>query len=177
MNGRIEAGYLQKFLPNHLATSKHNVESYILTARLLRLVMTIYLNEQVYRNHSETCQVEAVVDQHLPFFVWLKNSFEQQDNQTLELLWSLIRDRSCEFAKSEELLSAIERVRIAYIDIGDPEPSDFIFSIFKNHGGIKTYGKIYFYISLYRINNLFSSCLHLMSILNSFSVLFHLRID
>ncbi|AIQ52939.1 hypothetical protein [Paenibacillus sp. FSL R7-0331] len=140
MNGRIGAGYLQKFLPNHLATSKHNVESYILTARLLRLVMTIYLKEQVYRNHIENCQTEAVVHEHPTFFSWLKNSFDK-DTQTLELLWSLIRDKSCEFAKPEELLSAIERVRIAYIDVGDPEPSDFIFNIFKSHGGIKTYGE------------------------------------
>lgn len=140
MNGRIDSGYLKKFQPNHLAASTQ-VEAYILTARLLRLVMTLYLKDQVYRNHPDAYQTESFVHQHFPLFKWLKISFAKEDPETLQLLLSLLKDRNCEFAQSEELIRAIDRVRISFIDMVEPEPTDFISHIFSNHRGVKTYGE------------------------------------
>lgn len=139
MNGRIEQSYLKKFQPNHLAASMQ-VESYILTARLLRLVMTLYLKDQVYRNHSDAYLTESAAHQ-TPLFEWLIESFAEEDPGTLQLLLSLLRDRNCEFAQTEELVSAIDRIRLAFTDIVEPEPLDFIFNIFSNHRGVKTYGE------------------------------------
>ncbi|WP_433709077.1 hypothetical protein [Paenibacillus illinoisensis] len=140
MNGRIEAGYLEKFQPNHLAAS-FQVESYILTARLLRLVMTLYLKDQVYKNHSNAYQAEYASYKHYPLFDWLKDNFAIEDPETFQLLMSMFRERNCTFAQSEELIRAIERIRLAFTDIEEPELSDFIFNIFANHRGVKTYGE------------------------------------
>ncbi|WP_420540445.1 hypothetical protein ACN92M_25260 (plasmid) [Paenibacillus polymyxa] len=140
MNGRIEAGYLKKFQPNHLAASIE-VESYILTARLLRLIMTLYLKDQFYINNFNVYQEGYVAHEHLPLFKWLRDNFAEEDPETLQLLLSLLKDRNCKFAQSEELIMAIDRIRLAFTDVQEPDTSDFIFNIFANHRGVKTYGE------------------------------------
>ncbi|SDM42790.1 hypothetical protein SAMN05428961_11740 [Paenibacillus sp. OK060] len=139
MNGRIKAGYLKKFQPNHLAASMH-VESYILTARLLRIILTLYLKDQFY-NNPDVYQKGFIAQKHDPLFKWLRDNFTKEDPETLQLLMKLLRDRDCEFAPSEELISAIERIRLAFTDDDESEALDFIFSIFSNHKGVKTYGE------------------------------------
>lgn len=140
MNGRFEPRYLKEFQPNHLAASI-DVESYILTARLLRLVMALYLKDQVYNKHPDAHHTESDVGEHLSLLVWLREHFLEEDPETLDLLLNLLKDRECKLPESEEVKRAIDRVRLALTVIEEPEPSDFIFSIFSNHRGVKTYGE------------------------------------
>ncbi|WP_258297651.1 hypothetical protein [Paenibacillus peoriae] len=148
MNGRIEAGYLKKFQPNHLAASQQ-VESYILTARLLRYIMTLYLKDQVYKNHSDAYQAEFFAHKHDPLFKWLRNNFAEEDPETLQILMNLLRDRDCAFLPAEDLISAIDRIRLAFTDVEEPEDLDFIFNIFPNHRGVNTYGEnIFLHLAL-----------------------------
>ncbi|SDD54703.1 hypothetical protein SAMN05428987_5234 [Paenibacillus sp. CF095] len=140
MNGRIEAGYLKKFQPNHLAASTQ-VESYILTARLLRLVMALYLKDQFFKNQSDAYQTGFVANNHVPLFKWLRNNFAEEDPETFQLLMSQLRDRDLIFASSEEIISAIDRIRLAFTDVEETEALDFVFEIFSHLNGVKTYGE------------------------------------
>ncbi|THF79465.1 amidohydrolase family protein [Cohnella fermenti] len=140
MNGRMEAGYLREFQPNHLAASAQ-AEAYLLTARLLRLVMAFYLKDQVYRNRPDAYQAESVVQTHQSLFAWLSDNLELSDPETLQLLFRLLREGSNEFAPSEDLIRAIDRVWVAFTDLAEPDPSDCMFDVFSSHRGVKTYGE------------------------------------
>ncbi|GGH76457.1 hypothetical protein GCM10007362_18730 [Saccharibacillus endophyticus] len=140
MNGRIETDYLKKFQPNHLSSDK-NVESYILTARLLRFIMTLYLKDQEEGDNQELTSRESFRSSRQHLFDWIKSQFKQEDPDTFYLLMDMLRDRKREFASIERLTQAIDRIRLAFTEVREIEETDFIFEIFPNTRGINTYGE------------------------------------
>ena len=126
MNGHYKAEYFTKFKTNHLAVSAE-VEAYIWTARLLRLLMTQYLKAY-----------QAGAQQSL--FEWIGNVCVGEEETRIFLL-NLYQYAEHGFAPLNQLKEAFERLKIIFIESNEENNSDFIYSVFPEHQKIKTYGE------------------------------------
>ncbi|WP_017814519.1 amidohydrolase family protein [Paenibacillus shenyangensis] len=157
--------YLKRFQTNHLATTSE-VESYILTARLLRWVMTIYLQSEVYHNDGSGLEFDlnCNLKEHRSLFEWVEDTF-YEDVETMDLILKLLREPVVsQFATPFAIENAIERVKLQLVDINRLKSTDFVFDIFANYRGIKTYGENIFlhlavsYKHLLKISSNHSMC-------------------
>lgn len=135
MNNLCPPDYLKKFEPNHLAASLE-VQEYILTARLLRLVLALYLKDQ----ESSLTDPTSSPHPRTPLFEWLKSNFEE-DSETQKLLLDLVRSQDNLFAPLEKLKEALDRIQIYFINEEEKSSIDFVNTIFPEHRHIKTYGE------------------------------------
>ncbi|WP_334075172.1 hypothetical protein [Paenibacillus sp. A14] len=126
MNGFYPSEYFKKFKTNHLAVSPE-VQKYIWTARLLRLVMSQYLKD-----------TQAEYSQSL--YEWIKANFGSEP-ETCKLLLDLYDHPDSQFAPLDQLQEAIERLEIAFMSNTKEKHSDFIGWIFPEYQYIKTYGE------------------------------------
>lgn len=137
MNNLCPPNYLKKFEPNHRAASLE-VQEYILTARLLRLVLTLYLKDQEPSLTDPNCS--SHIQPKAPLFEWLMSNFEE-DSETQKLLLDLVRSQGDQFAPLEKLKEALERIQIYFISEEEKSSIDFVHTIFPEHSHIKTYGE------------------------------------
>lgn len=138
MNNPGPPQYFKNFEPNHLAASSE-VQEYIMTARLLRLVMTLYLKDQAQNLVDPESPHYIQPQVHLPLFEWLKSSFTG-DDETQGLLLYLTRSQENKFAPLSKLTEAIDRMQI-YLSAENETHVDFVNMIFTEHQHIKTYGE------------------------------------
>ncbi|KWX70275.1 hypothetical protein AMQ84_29845 [Paenibacillus riograndensis] len=126
MNGLYPSEYFKKFTTTHFAVSPQ-VQEYIWTARLLRLVMSQYLKD-TYAGYSQS------------IYEWIKDNFEGEP-ETCSLLLNLYKNEDCQFTRVDQLQEAIERVEIAFFGGSKEKHPDFIEWIFPQYQYIKTYGE------------------------------------
>ncbi|OPA80572.1 hypothetical protein BVG16_07580 [Paenibacillus selenitireducens] len=126
MNGFYPSAYFKKFETNHLAVSSE-VQEYIWTARLLRLVMSQYLKDTQARTP-------------LSMYKWIEVNFTGEP-ETRNLLLDLYDNRDLRIIPLDKLKEAIERVEITFLGIEEKNPFDYIPRIFAEHQHIKTYGE------------------------------------
>ncbi|WP_025850209.1 hypothetical protein [Paenibacillus ehimensis] len=125
MNGVYPPKYFESFTTNHLAASSE-VESYLWTARLLRLVLSHYLKDW------ESGAVRSLYE-------WIEDSLATEPG-VVRLLHELYHNQYDGFAPMDKLKEAIERIQITFME-NEASGSDFIFRIFPEHQAIKTYGE------------------------------------
>lgn len=126
MNDKQATDYLHKFETNHLATST-KVHSYILTAQLLRMIMTLYLNQNT----------------DLQLFNWLETELKHSPC-LLEHVLSILAGYKNEFKDIYCLKEVLENVKKHFgLDDGDRD-YDYIYSIIRRDQHIKTYGENFF---------------------------------
>ncbi|WP_339317275.1 hypothetical protein [Paenibacillus sp. FSL R10-2734] len=139
MNNICPPKYFDKFEPNHLAASSE-VQEYILTARLLRLVLTLYLKEQAQDLIDPNSQYHNQQTEPLSLYEWLESSFVES-SETQKMLFNLVRNQDNQFASIDQLNEAIDRIQIYSIGSDDISPIDFVYGIFPEYQHIKTYGE------------------------------------
>ncbi|MFC7679827.1 hypothetical protein [Paenibacillus sp. GCM10028914] len=126
MNGVYPPQYFKKFITNHLAASSE-VQEYIWTARLLRLIMSQYLRDaQAGYNKS----MNEWIDDNLA-----------EEHETRKLLNDIYDHENSQFSPLNMLKDAIERLEIMFMGTDKEQSLDFIYTIFPEHQYIKTYGE------------------------------------
>jgi adenosine deaminase len=119
--------YLSAFTPNHLATSLE-VPEYILTAKLFRLILSLYLKDMT------DCSDMLTLNE------WLQINFSRNvDIQ--KILIDLIFNQDSNFMPIEKLKILLEYVQTIFVSKEETVNLDFIFDIFSEYQNIKTYGE------------------------------------
>ncbi|OAB44472.1 hypothetical protein PGLA_07395 [Paenibacillus glacialis] len=118
----IEKQY-RKFKVSHYATSRQITE-YLLTAQIMRLIMALYLSE----NSS------------FPILRWLTETIK--DPEILDILiGKVLHYDNNVFLEASQLKEIIEDLKKNYGLTDGDRKHDIMFSIFRNHEHIKTYGE------------------------------------
>lgn len=135
MNGQSPKSYLQEFQSNHLATPV-DVEAYILTARLFRMIMALYLKDQMSMVVVEKLNSNTV---WMPLFEWVRKNLIKDEAR--EKLIEILQNQNTYFEDPKTLKQVIEYVELNFLYTKRENSEDFIFDIFPEHIPIKTYGE------------------------------------
>ncbi|MCL9660472.1 hypothetical protein L2089_07225 [Paenibacillus hunanensis] len=143
MNDHSPDEYLKRFKTNHLATSDE-VENYILTARILRMILTLFLKEQ--RQMNADCSI-AYNGCKQTLYDWIEDTFYEsridyvQSLPIHEQILKIIREPERKFLNVDQLKDIIERLQVHIIPFTSKDSPDFVTTVFNEHSSIKTYGE------------------------------------
>lgn len=136
MNNKIDDKYFDEFKTNQYAISD-NIKEYILTAQILRIILTKYLYDNPDDNICEWFDKITYKDYKA---LVVSNVFNSQHDDFLDVI---------------TLKEIIDQLKIDFgLNDGDRE-NDIIFSIFKNDNYIKTYGENILLYYFFKYKNIY----------------------
>ncbi len=125
-----------KFKVSHYAKSKQITE-YLLTAQIMRMIMALYMSD----NSS------------LPILKWLTETMKDSEMLAI-LIGKVLHYDNKVFLEASQLKEIIEELKKNYGLTDGDRKHDIMFSIFRNHEHIKTYGENIFLQCIFKFKGL-----------------------